>query len=217
MFGQTEDHHDHGARDEDRTVVADRDGEHAPVREHYAAEEERRREKYGGINWGAGVFGWLVAVGLSILLTGIVGAVAAGIGYNEDVSQSDAERQAGTIGVVAAIVLVVVLMVGYYAGGYVAGRMSRYDGGRQGLGVWLIGLVVTLLALAAGLAFGSEYNVMSRVSLPSLPVSTDTLSLGGIIAALVVLVLTLVAALAGGAVGRRYHTRIDRYLASARG
>jgi hypothetical protein len=211
MFGRTKHQHAHEARDDDRTMVADReDYDDTTARDHYAAGEERRREKFGGVNWGAGFFGWLVAVGVSILLSSILGAIAAGIGYNENISQSEAEREAGTIGLVAAIVLIVVLMVGYYAGGYVAGRMSRYDGGRQGLGVWVIGLIVTILAVVAGIVFGSEYNVLSRVSLPTLPISTDTLSLGGIIAAVAVLVLTLVAALAGGSVGRRYHSRVDR-------
>lgn len=209
MFGRTKTHHAHDARDDDTVVDHDRNDD-TRARDAYVAGEERRREKFGGVNWGAGFFGWLVAVGVSILLTSIIGAIAAGIGYSQNVSQSDAERQAGTIGLVAAIVLIVVLMIGYYAGGYVAGRMSRYDGGRQGLGVWLIGLIVTILAIAAGALFGSEYNVLSRVSLPTLPISTDTLSLGGIIAAVAVLALTLIAALAGGAVGRRYHTRVDR-------
>jgi amino acid transporter len=209
MFGRSKRQHAHDAREGDTTVM-DRDRHETGARAERSLGEERRREKFGGTNWGAAFFGWLVAVGVSILLTGIVGAIAAGVGYNEGITQSDAQRQAGTIGLVAAIVLIAVLMVGYYAGGYVAGRMSRYDGGRQGLGVWVIGLIVTILALAAGLLFGSEYNVLSRVSLPTLPISTDTLSTGGVIAAIAVLVLTLLAALAGGSVGRRYHTRVDR-------
>lgn len=212
MFGRTKDHHAHAGDQTDQTAVAHRDDEthDGAGRDAHLASEERRREKFGGINWGAGFFGWLVAIGLSVLLTGIIGAIAAGVGYNEDVSQSDAEREAGTIGLVAGIVLLVVLMVGYYAGGYVAGRMSRYDGSRQGLGVWVIGLLVTILAVVVGVLFGTEYNVLSRVNLPTLPVSTETLSLGGVIAALAVLVGTLVAALGGGSVGRRYHTRVDR-------
>jgi hypothetical protein len=211
MFGRTKQHHAHDARAGEHTAVLDSDGHDDELaRDEHPVGEDRRREKFGGTNWGAAFFGWLVAVGVSILLTGIVGAVAAGIGYNEDISQSEAEREAGTIGLVAAIVLIVVLMIGYYAGGYVAGRMSRYDGGRQGLSVWLIGLVVTILAVAAGLVFGSQYNVLSRVSLPTLPVSTETLSAGGVIAAIAVLGLTLLAALAGGSVGRRYHSRVDR-------
>jgi hypothetical protein len=171
---------------------------------------DEAQDRFGGINWGAAFFGWLVAVGLTILLTGIVGAVAAAVSDSTNVTQSQAERTAGTIGIVAAIVLLVVLALSYYAGGYVAGRMSRFDGGKQGLAVWIIGLVVTLLVLGVGAAFGNEYNIFDRVNLPRLPISTDDLSLGGVITAVAVLVLTLLAAMLGGKVGQRYHNKVDR-------
>jgi amino acid transporter len=174
------------------------------------ADDQAAREKFGGINLGAGFFGWLVAIAVAILLTSIVGAIAAAAGSSSDVTQTDAQRQAGTIGIVAAVVLILVLLVAYYTGGYVAGRMSRFDGAKQGLGVWLIGLAVTIIAIVLGAAFGSKYNILDRVSLPRIPVSTDQLSWGGIITALVILVGTLLAAMAGGKVGRRYHKRVDR-------
>lgn len=168
------------------------------------------RDKFGGANWGACFFGWLVAVALAILLTSIVGALAAAFGSTTEVSQSEAERQAGTIGVAAGIVLLLVLAIGYYAGGYVAGRMSRFDGARQGLGVWLIGLVVTIVAIGLGALFGNQYNLLDRVSLPRIPVATDQLGWGAAITAIAVLVLTLVAAMLGGKVGHRYHDRVDK-------
>ena len=102
-------------------------------------DDSEARERFGGINWGAAFFGWLVAIALTILLTSIAGAVTAAVSDTANVTQTQAERQAGTIGIAAGVVLLVVLAIGYYAGGYVAGRMSRFDGGRQGLAVWLIG------------------------------------------------------------------------------
>ena len=101
-------------------------------------------------------------------------------------------------------------MLAYYAGGYVAGRMSRFDGTKQGIGVWVIGLLVTIIAIGLGAIFGTQYNILDRVQLPRIPVSTDDLSMGGIITAIAVLVLTLLAAMAGGAIGHRYHNRVDR-------
>jgi len=88
--------------------------------------------------------------------------------------------------------------------------MSRFDGTKQGIGVWVIGLLVTILAIGLGAVFGSQYNILDRVQLPRIPVSTDDLSMGGIITAIAVLVLTLLAAMAGGAIGHRYHNRVDR-------
>ena len=168
------------------------------------------RDRFGGTNWGSAFFGWLVAVGVTIILTGIVGAIAAGISDSTEVTQNQAQRQAGTIGIVAAVVLLVVLAISYYAGGYVAGRMSRFDGGKQGLGVWIIGLVVTLVAIALGALFGNQYNIFDRVNLPRIPISTDQLSTGGVITAVLVLVVSVLAAMAGGKVGQRYHNKVDR-------
>ena len=173
------------------------------------ADVDQQREEYGGINWGAAFFGWLVAIGITVLLSSIVGAVAAAAGSEANVTQSDAQREAGTIGIVAAAVLLVVLLIGYYAGGYVAGRMSRFDGGKQGLAVWLIGLLVTLLAAALGWIFGAEYNILDRVSLPSIPVPTDQLSWAGLITAAAIVLGTLLAAMGGGKVGQRYHRKVD--------
>ncbi len=171
---------------------------------------EAAKDRFGGINWGAGFFGWLVAVGMTILLTGIIGAVLTAVGANANVTQSDAERSAGTIGIAAGITLLLVLAVAYFTGGYVAGRMSRFDGAKQGLAAWLIGLLVTLLAIGAGAIFGAQYNVFDRVSLPRLPLGTDQLSWGGILTAVAVLVVSLLAAMLGGKVGHRYHDKVDR-------
>lgn len=172
--------------------------------------EPEARDKFGGANIGAGFFGWIVAVGMAIILTSIVGALAAAFGFSGNISQSQAQRQAGTIGIAAAIVLLIVLMVAYYAGGYVAGRMSRYDGGRQGLTVWVIGLVVTIIAIALGALFGSQYNLLDRVSLPRIPIALDQIGWGALITGVAVILLTLLAALIGGKVGHKYHDRVDR-------
>lgn len=168
------------------------------------------RERFGGMNLGACFFGWLVAIGSAVLLTSMVGAVLAAVGATVDVAQSDAERQAGTIGIAAGVVLLVVLMVGYYAGGYVAGRMSRFDGGRQGFGVWAIGLSVTLLAVGLGALFGTQYNLLDRVDLPRIPLSSEQMGWGAAVAAVAIVFGTLLAATLGGLIGRRYHDRVDR-------
>lgn len=172
---------------------------------------EDARDRFGGMNFGAGFFGWLVAIAMAALLTSIAGAIAAAAGTSTNITQSEAERQAGTIGIVAAIVLLAILLIAYYTGGYVAGRMSRFDGGKQGLAVWLIGLLITVLAVVLGAVFGAQYNILDRVDLPRIPVSTDQLSWAGLITAVVILVVTLLAAMAGGKVGRRYHSKVDRY------
>lgn len=185
-----------------------------PDREARAEREElgRRAAKdtFGGMNPGAAFFGWLVALSCTALVTGFVGALVATVGGALDVDQSAAERAAGTIGVVAACVFLVVAAIGWYAGGYVAGRMSRFDGGRQGLGVWLIGLLAMVAAVGVGALFGTQYNVLDRADLPQLPISGDQASTGALVAGAAFLLVTLVASVVGGKVGRRYHHKVDR-------
>ena len=88
--------------------------------------------------------------------------------------------------------------------------MSRFDGARQGIGAWLIGLIVTVVLAVAGALLGAEYNVLERLNLPALPVGDTELATGGAIALAVVLAGTLVAAMAGGKAGERYHRKVDR-------
>jgi amino acid transporter len=188
------------ARDEQETFHEDR----------LTLGHEAARRKFGGVNMGAAFFGWLVAIGVAILLSGVVGAAAAALGETADLTRDDLEGQAGDLGVGAVVALMVVLFIGYLAGGYVAGRMSRFDGARQGIAVWVLGLVVTLLAVGLGALFGTKYDVLDRVDLPRIPFSDGELTAGGVVAGLVVLAITLIGSLLGGAVGHRYHDRVDR-------
>ena len=195
----------HLTRDGDRTAYVDPDQRDAEVEEH-------QRERWGGMNLGAGFFGWLVAVGMAVLLSSIIGAIAAAVGDANDITQSDLERESGEISVAAAIVLLVVLLISFYAGGYVAGRMSRFDGTRQGWAVWLISLVVVVIAAIVGAVWGSQYDVMNRVDIPDVPIPTEDLTLGGAITIAAAIFATLLAALAGGKAGTHYHRRVDRTL-----
>ncbi|WP_051276379.1 hypothetical protein [Marmoricola sp. URHB0036] len=172
--------------------------------------EDRARAKFGGANLGAACFGWLVAVGMTALLTGVLAVIATALDYSGNVTQSDVQRAAGSVTLVIALVLLAVLLVAYYAGGYVAGRMSRFDGGRQGVAVWFVGLLVTVAAAVLGWIAGDQYNLLDRVDVPRIPIPTDDVTLGGIVTGILVLLGTLFAAIAGGIVGRRYHDRVDR-------
>lgn len=164
---------------------------------------------YRGFKGGSAFFGWLVAIGLTALLTGIVGAIAAGVDYATAIDWTAAKGDAGTIGVVSGAILLVILAIAYYNGGYVAGRLARFDGARQGFGVWLIGVLVTVVVAGIAALAGSQYDVLNRVDLPSLPIADHTLTTGGLVALAAAVVVTLLAALIGGKAGQRYHRRID--------
>jgi hypothetical protein len=170
-----------------------------------------QRERFGGADGTAIFFGWLSALGLAALVLAVFAAAGTRLGFATGVSQSDATSNAGTIGIVGAIVLVAILMLAYYGGGYVAGRMARFDGGRQGFRVWLLGLLVTIAAAVAGWIGGSQYNVFEQLNLPRIPVKEGDIATGAIITLVVVLVGTLLAAMAGGKAGDRYHARVDAH------
>lgn len=170
---------------------------------------ERQRDEYGGFNIGAAFFGWLVAVGMAVLLTAFISAAGAAIGLTE-LSEGEARSNAEAISIVGGILLIAVLAISYYAGGYVAGRMSRFDGGRQGLGVWLLGVLVTVALAILGAIAGSEYNLFSQLNLPRIPIDEGSLATGAVIALVLVLIGTLLAAVSGGKVGERYHRKVDR-------
>jgi hypothetical protein len=164
----------------------------------------RQREEHGGLNWGAAFFGWLVSVGVAVLLIAMLSAAGAAVGLTSTASSAD------TVGIVGGIVMLLILMAAYYAGGYVAGRMSRFNGPRQGLGVWLIGLIVTVVLAVAGVVLGAEYNVLSQLNLPRIPVDEGSLTTGGLIALAAIVIGTLLAAVAGGKQGTHYHRKIDK-------
>ncbi len=107
-----------------------------------------QRERFGGIKAGAAFFGWLTATGMSVLLIALLAAagVVFGVATNSTVSVDQAVQEsqqatgtAQTVGLVGAITLLVVLLVAYYCGGHVAGRMApvqrRQAGFRGGCGV----------------------------------------------------------------------------------
>jgi len=174
---------------------------------------DRQREEHGGLNWGAAFFGWLVSIGVASLLIAFLSAAGTAIGLtgtSPSQAGEQAQSNAGAVGIVGGVLLLVVLGAAYYAGGYVAGRMSRFEGPRQGTGVWLIGLIVTVVLAVAGVLLGAKYNVLSQLNLPRIPVDEGSLTTGGLIALLAIVAVTLLAAMAGGKQGTHYHRKIDR-------
>jgi hypothetical protein len=171
------------------------------------AVRERQRMHVGGISWGAAFFGFLSAAGLAAILTALLVAAGVAIGLSE--VKDAANGNAKTIGLGGGILLLIVLAVAWYCGGYVAGRMSRFDGGRQGLAVWAWSLLFAVLVAAAAAIGGSQYNVFDRLNLPRLPTSHETLTTGGAIALGATAVVTLLFAVLGGKAGERFHRRID--------
>lgn len=207
----------------DETLVADtrRDDEvHRSTRPHgedsavSLRDDVHAREKaeFGGFKFGSAFFGWLTAMGTTVLLTALVTAIGAAIGANTGTTVDEAADAAlGTGGVVAIIVIALVLLVSYYAGGYVAGRMARFSGAKQGIAVWLWAIVVAIVVAIVTAIAGAQWDILGALdSFPRIPVTPETATVTGILTALGAAIVTLVGAVLGGLAGMRYHRRVDR-------
>ncbi len=164
-----------------------------------------QRSRFGGIKWGSAFFGWLAAMGTAVLLGALVTLVAAATGTAVAPGVVVPAQGNGLLGVVVTLAVV---FVAYYCGGYVAGRMARFGGAKQGVAVWLWSIVgsvvVGLVGLVAGDRIGAAYG------LPRLVVDPSGWTVAGVVAVAVALVVALVGAALGGLGGMVFHRRVDR-------
>ncbi len=101
--------------------------------------------------------------------------------------------------------------VAYYCGGFVAGRMARFNGLTQGLAVWLWAVVIAAVVAILAAVAGSKYDVLNKLnSFPRIPVSEGNLTTGGTIVVVVVALGSLAGALLGGLAAMRFHRRVDK-------
>jgi hypothetical protein len=189
--------------DEPRTIPA------VVAEDTVVAMRARQRDRFGGIRWGSAFFGLLSAIGLAAILLGIAAAAGVALGLSEinDVRKGTAD----TIGLGGAILLLAILALSWYCGGYVAGRMARFDGPRQGIGVWVWTLVIAGALAIAAVIGGAEYNVLQQLNLPNVAVGDQSLTTGGWLTLAAAVVVTLIFAVLGGKAGDLFHRRVDRF------
>ena len=175
----------------------------------------REKDRYGGIKWGSAFFGWLTATGTAVILTALLVAAGAAVGVSTGVNASDvqgqASQKAGAIGVVGGLLLLAVLIIAYFCGGYVAGRMARFNGAKQGIAVWVWAIVIAVLVAVAGAVAGSKFDILDKVGgFPRLPIGGGDVTTGAIIAAVIAVVAALIGAVLGGLAGMRFHRKVDK-------
>lgn len=163
--------------------------------------------RFGGFDAGASIAGALTALGVTVLLGGLLGGIGT-IGY-----QLDLERGTDELSLAGLVGGLVTLVFAFLVGGWVAGRIARYDGGRNGLmtGVWFVFTAFVLAVLGAWL--GDRYDVFADLQVPqwfSENATTATAVISGAVAAVVM----LGAGFVGGLIGAHYHAKADAYLAA---
>jgi hypothetical protein len=176
--------------------------------------EEYLRDIYGGVDWLASFVGFIFALLFASLL-GVGAAIflLAPLGLGDSLGS-------GQLTSTAITGFAIIAAVGFFSflfGGYISGRMARYDGGRNGAMVllWTV-LIAALLLVLSGLLG----NVISGT--PTGDVVGQTLSFGntavdlvgglGVPGAVVsggVILAALLGGMLGGRLGSRYHREID--------
>jgi hypothetical protein len=160
----------------------------------------------GGVSGGAILTGVVVSFGCMFLLSAVVAGVLATIGVGAD-ELSDAPVE---VGVGAGIVLVATQLVAYLWGGYTAGRMGRGAGVANGVLVPLVALLVAVVVGAIAAVMGTTANLNLPFQAYRLPVQDDYLVDWGIGIGIASLVAMFLGGAIGGALGTRWHSRLER-------
>ncbi len=172
--------------------------------------EERLRDIYGGVDWLASFVVCLIAVVTGLALLALAALVLVPLGFTLNL----AGREIGTAIITGLVVVGFVLFLAYLFGGYVAGRMARFDGGRNGMMsvAWSLFLLLFVAAVGSFLP-GRFFNVLQEfVQNTVLPTVGGLTELGLLGAGIVVgaLLMELLGGFLGGRLGARYHAGIDR-------
>ena len=175
----------------------------------------REKEQAGGVKIGSAFFGWLTATGMSVLLVALVAAAGTAVGLATNTSLSEAADQASTdpraVGLGGGIALLVILFLSYYSGGYVAGRMARFHGMRQGIAVWGVAVVVAVVVAVLAAVAGDQYDVLGQLNaFPRLPVGNGDVTTTAVVVAVAVAAVALVGSILGGLAGMRFHRKVDK-------
>jgi hypothetical protein len=193
-------------------------GEAGPYPRGYfeAAEdrEDRLRDMYGGVDWLASFLGFVFVLVAGALLSLVAGLVLVPLGISPDLVGAEL----GAAAITGLVLVAILVFLTYFFGGYVAGRLARFDGGRNGamLLLWT-GVTVLILALVnavlsrflpAGVSedIGNlvQNNVLSTIG------GLSQLGVAGVLIFAGALLVALLGGFLGGRLGSRYHTEIDR-------
>ena len=172
----------------------------------------KQKDQFGGMKFGSAFFGWLAATGMAVLLTALVAGAGTALGLGANVNTTaPTASDVQTVGIVGGIVLLVIVFVAYLCGGFVAGRMSRFNGVRQGVAVWLWAVIIAIVVAIIGAVAGARFDVLANLNgFPRIPINEGTLTLAGVVTAVGLAVVSLVGAILGGVLGMRFHRRVDK-------
>ncbi|MEX2424991.1 MAG: hypothetical protein WD990_13530 [Acidimicrobiia bacterium] len=174
------------------------------------------RERFGGIDTPAALGGLFALIGALAFLSAIIAAGAGALAFQ--MNAIDIEGNVQEIEIAGMLLAAAIVFISALVGGWVAGRMARFDGVMNGIGaaLWLLLLVAVFAALGAWV--GEEYNAFQRVGLPDwfAQLDVDELTTNVIIASIVGIVALIGGAALGGAIGEAYNRKVTAALTDDR-
>jgi hypothetical protein len=171
--------------------------------------------RYGGADFGASLSGFFAGLGALAFVGALIAAGANELDYQ--LNLIDLEGEVAEASVVGAIVALVVVFLTFLFGGWVAGRMSRFEGGKNGLGAGLWLLVFSAIFALLGALVGPEFNAFGPAGLPDWfsSIRGDVRTPAALILAALFVVAALLGGYFGGKLGERYNQRVDTTLVNA--
>ncbi len=176
--------------------------------------EEYLRDIYGGVDWLASFVGFI----FTLLFAAIAGTAAGALllvplGLADSLSGG----QLTSTAITGFAVVAGVLFVSFLMGGYISGRMARFDGGVNGAMVllWTVLVAVALILLSGLLRQVISGTIAGQVVSQAFSFgNTATQLLGGLGTAGAVIggaaaLVALLGGMVGGRLGSRYHREID--------
>lgn len=172
--------------------------------------EDRLRDMFGGVDWLASFLGFVFVAVVGALFSLVAGLVLAPLGFSPDLGGGEF----GAAVITGLVLVAVLIFLAYFFGGYVAGRLARFDGGRNGAMLLLWTFIAVALLVLAGGVFGGflpggfseaiQNNVLSTIG------GLSELGLIGVLVAAGALLAAFLGGILGGRLGSRYHAEIDR-------
>ncbi|MGH3088265.1 MAG: hypothetical protein ACRDSJ_13205 [Rubrobacteraceae bacterium] len=171
--------------------------------------EDRLRDMYGGLDWLASFLGFVFAGVAGAVLFLLLSLVVVPFGVSIQVG-----GELGPAQITALVLLGVLIFLTFLFGGYVAGRLARFDGGRNGAmsAVWALILVVAGLIIASFLPGSVGESMRDFIQGSVMPLAGQVRDLGviGAVVAAVAVLIAILGGIVGGRLGGRYHAEIDR-------
>jgi hypothetical protein len=172
--------------------------------------EARLKEIYGGVDWLASFIGSVFALICGGVLLAFPRLVLGLLGFTLNLES----RQLDAATITTLVVIGLVLFIAFFLGGYVAGRLARFDGGRNGAATVLWGILLGVaFALFGALLPEPLSGPLRTFGESGLQPAIGSLAAAGLVVGLGIvagaLLLELLGGFLGGRLGNSYHTRID--------